>query len=913
MIRMIQSSSSDQAKAYFTDALMKSDYFVNDQELQGRFDGKVAARLGIVGMATKESFFALCENKQPLTGEALTQRTRDDRTTGYDINFHCPKSVSIVHALSKDNHIMELFQSAVTATMKEIEADAQTRVRKEDRNEDRETGELVWADFTHQTARPVDESAPDPHLHSHCFVFNATWDEQEQQYKAGKFRDIKRDMPYYQALFHKRLSDKLMEAGYSIRKTASSFELVGVPQKAIDLFSKRTDAIGQYAKEHHITDAKQLSELGAKTRSKKQKGLSMEELKASWREQIRELDKGTEQSENAPIRYAPKKEPAKQVAKDSIDYAILHSFERASVMQERRLAEAAIKFSIGNNELSVESILHEFKGDNRIIRVNEKGRTVCTTKEVLQEERAMVELARLGMGKMQPLYKKAPELSLTGQQADAVSHILTTTHLVSIIKGAAGSGKTTLLKEAVKHIEQAGKRLTLVAPTAEASKGVLVDEGFKEANTLAKLLVDKQQQEALTNQVLWVDEAGLLGTKDMVALLALANKKNCRLILGGDTRQHASVVRGDALRILSTVGGIRSAEVNKIYRQKNFNYREAVEDLSEGKVKKAFEKLDSIGSIQEIDPMQPNEVLVEDYIGHIKNGKTALVVSPTNKQSDEVTKIIRHKLKEAGLIGKKEIEVLRLNNLKLTEAQKTDWRSYKEGQVIQFNQNVPEIQRGSVWQVKETEKNRVVVHNDEGAEKQLPFHKSSAYEVYEPTQIFLAKGDMVKITRNSFDEQEKRLNNGQTLEVVAVTKKGSITLQNKASKSIYTLTKDFGHITHAHCITSYAAQGKTVDHVLIAQPASTFPATDAKQFYVSVSRGRESAMIYTDDKKALLRYAEQLGDRQSAIELVERRAVHHEHMQQLQKESYDIPLTQEHNTEQPYQPAFNHSDYEPEI
>ena len=913
MIRMIQSSSAGQAKAYFSDALVKSDYFVNDQELQGRFEGRIAERLGIVGMASKESFFALCENKQPLTGKALTPRTKEERTTGYDINFHCPKSVSIIHALSKDNHIMELFQSSVRATMQDIEADAQTRVRKEGKYADRQTGELIWADFTHQTARPVDDSAPDPHLHSHCFVFNVTWDEQEKRYKAGQFRDIKRDMPYYQALFHKRLSDKLMEAGYAIRKTASSFEIVGVPQKAIDLFSKRTDAIGQYAKDNHITDAKQLSELGARTRSKKQKGLSMEELKESWREQIKALGNDPEQSENKPIRFAPQKEHAKHEAKESIDYAIKHSFERASVMAERRLAETAIKHSLGNASLSVEDLLKEFKDDSRIIRVQERGRTVCTTKEVLSEEKAMVALARQGLGKMQPLYKQAPETSLQGQQGRAVEHILTTTHQVSIIRGVAGSGKTTLLKEAVKLIEQTGKKVMIVAPTAEASKGVLVDEGFKDANTVAKLLVDKQQQEALTNQVLWVDEAGLLGTKDMKALLTITKEKNCRLILGGDTRQHASVVRGDALRILNTVASIKTAEIDKIYRQKNVVYREAVEDLSKGNVKEAFDKLDGMGAIQKIDVTQPNEALVNDYISHIKNGKTALVVSPTHKQSDNVTDTIRHKLKAAGLIGKKEIEVLRLDNLKLTEAQKSDWRNYKEGQVIQFNQNLPEIQRGSIWQVKETEKNKVVLSNDEGQEKPLPIHKSSAYEVYEPTKIFLAKGDKVKITRNSFDEQEKRLNNGQTLEVVAVNKKGTITLRNRASKTNYSLNKDFGHLTHAHCITSYAAQGKTVDHVLIAQPASTFPATDAKQFYVSVSRGRESVAIYTDDKEALLEHASQLGDRQSAIELVERKDVHLEHVQQLQRESYNKPVIQEPVKEiQPPSPNI-YRDYEPEI
>lgn len=59
-----------------------------------------------------------------------------------------------------------------------------------------------------------------------------------------------------------------------------------------------------------------------------------------------------------------------------------------------------------------------------------------------------------------------------------------------------------------------------------------------------------------------------------------------------------------------------------------------------------------------------------------------------------------------------------------------------------------------------------------------------------------------------------------------------------------------------------------MDEVFIAQPAATFAATNAKQFYVSVSRGKERAIIYTDDREELLHHASELGIRQSAMELV---------------------------------------------
>ncbi len=887
MIRMVQSSSEGQAKSYFSDALLKADYFINDQELNGRWHGKIAERLGVTGFATKETFFALCENKNPVTGGKLTPRTKEERTVGYDINFHCPKSISILHALSNDSHLLDAFSESVAATMQDIEQDAKTRVRNKGIYADRETGELIWADFVHQTSRPVEGHAPDPHLHCHCFVFNVTWDGVEKKYKAGQFRDIKRDMPYYQARFHKRLADKLMELGYGIEKTRTAFEITGVPKHLIQHFAKRTDEIGRIAKELGITDKKELDELGARTRGKKEKGLSMAELKAEWRRQIEMIQTKGEGDKSGSfekdVRFAPVKESASRDAQQCVDHALLHSFERASVMSDRRILQSAYRFSLGDKSVSVDAITDQFKKDKRIIHVMENGRKLCTTKEVLAEEKHMVALAREGIGKLIPVYKDAPETNLFGQQADAVQHVLTSTNRVSIIRGAAGAGKTTLMKEAVRLFNEAGKEVITVAPSSDASRGVLKSEGFDKADTVARLLIDKDMQQSLKNQVLWVDEAGLLGTKDMVALLQLAKDKNAQLILGGDTRQHASVVRGDALRILNTIGGIKTAEVNKIYRQLNEQYKSAVYDLSKGDVKSAFEKLDDLEFIKEIHPLKPNEILVKDYLKAVKESKSVLIISPTHKQGDSLTHDIRQALRKKGLIGKRENTVLKLQSLNLTEAEKQDFSNFHEGQIIQFSQNAAGIKRGSVWLVEKTGRDGVHIKNTEGNMTLLPSDQSKRYEVFQKAEIGLSKGDRLRITHNGIDEKGKRLCNGQILDVVRANKKGNLILRSQDGKTKFELRRDYGHFDHAQCITSYASQGKTVDCVFIMQPAATFPATDAKQFYVSVSRGKHQARIYTDARKELLEHASELGDRQSALELTYKDSLHKKALQQRQR------------------------------
>jgi conjugative relaxase-like TrwC/TraI family protein len=907
MIRMIQSQSSGHAKAYYVDALQKTDYYVNDVELPGQWHGALSQRLGIEGEVKKEQFFAMCDNLHPVTGKPLTPRKIENRTVGYDINFHAPKSLSVLNFMATDNHIQDAFQESVVEAMKHIEADIMTRVRVNGKDHDRKASELSYANFLHLTARPVDGSTPDPHLHCHCFVMNAAFDDVEQKIKAGQFREIKKSMPYHQALFHKILSDKLIDLGYSITKTDKSFEIDGVPKRVIELFSKRTNEIGQFAKENGITDEKILSELGARTRSKKTKGLSMSELKSEWRNQIKNNIVFSVGEQETKLRYAPAKEQLPIITADCIDHAIEHSFERKSVMEERRLLEQAYKHSIGVRSVSIDDITAALEIDEQVIRVQDKGQILYTTKNALREEKHMISLAEKGINQFSPIYDTLPRIRATEQQALAIEHILTTTDQVSIVMGAAGSGKTTLMSEAIEHIENAGIKVTVVAPTARASRGVLKDEGFDNADTVSKLLLDNQMQEAIKNNVLWVDEAGLLSNPQMISLLELCQKQKARLILGGDTRQHSSVERGDALRVMNMIGGIRAAEVNKIYRQKDEYYREAVQDLAIGNVASAFNKLDKIGAIIEVDPLRPNEQLVSDYIETVKRGKKALIVSPTHKQGNALTSEIRDKLKQQGIIGKNEIKVDRFINTNMTEAERSDWRNYRENQMIQFNQNTSKIKRGSLWSIDNIENATITLKNKNGDKQTLPMDKAKDFSVYHKTEISLAKGDKIVITNNSHDRTGKRLDNGTELEVSAINKVGKAIFKNPVSKREITLEKDFGHLAHNYFTTSHSSQGKTVDEIFISQPAATFSATDSKQFYVSVSRGRERARIYTDDSKELLRNAEVTRNRQSAIELT---MSHSDYvaMQERQK-SKTIDDLEPSKTQQ----QSRYKDYEPEL
>lgn len=862
MIRMIQSTSEKHAKSYYAGSLQKGDYYLQDELATSCFHGKMAIRLGAAGGVTKDLFEAFCKNIHPYTGNHLTPRSAQNRTVGYDINFHCPKSVSVLYALTGNKAVMQAFREAVNDTMLDIEQDSQTRVRKGGVSEDRDTGELLWADFVHLTARHVKGFAPDPHLHAHCYTFNLTWDAAEQRIKAAKFKKIKRDMPYYQALFHKRLSDNLQLAGYAIRHTKTSFEIATIPDSVIQLFSKRTETIERTAKEQGITDAKDLDALGAKTRSRKNTNLTIEDLQTIWAGQMQaagfgHFDAMLQPNVNSPAPLSD--------AQSIIDFALSHCFERASVIPERRLLQAALRYSVGKN-VHADTILQSFRTQNNLLRFREYDVPVCSTQAVLQEELDMVEFAKAGKGMHYPFYDTMPPISLEGEQGDAVKHVLSCTDKVMIIRGGAGTGKTTLMTEAISHIRAMGQQVTVVAPTAEAARGVLRNEGFADAQTVAMLLTDKAMQEATANGVVWVDEAGLLGNKDMLALLELVKRTGARLILGGDTRQHSSVARGDALRILQTIAHIPAVSVNRIYRQQNQAYKKAVTHLAQGDIATGFQLLDKAGAIKSMDAESINHALVDDYLHALKRRKSVLVISPTHAQGEAVTQAIRQALKGKEILQATDTSFTRYKTLHLTEAEKTDVRHYQAGYVLQFNQHVQGIKRGSRWMVKAVCAHELIIMDDAGTERTFPLTLTQSADVFEALPIGLAIGDKIRITRNAFDTNKRKLNNGQQLTITAICPINGLTVQSKTGDAEYTLPVAFGHIAYAYCMTSHASQGATADEVFIVQPAATFNAANAKQFYVSASRGRQQAIIYTDDKAGLLQQVMQDGDRQAVTE-----------------------------------------------
>lgn len=866
MLRIIQNSAPAGAKSYYSTA----DYYSEGQELVGHWKGNAARLLGLSGEVSRADWDALCDNTDPRTGGTLTVRQKENRRVGYDFNFHVPKGVSVLYGLTQDERILEAFRGAVDATMCDMETEMQTRVRAGGGEKDRTTGNMVWGEFVHTTARPVD-GVPDPHLHAHCFVFNTTWDAAEERWKAGQFAGLKRDAPYFEAVFHSRLARSLAELGLPVERTQHGWELAGMPADVVRKFSRRTAEIEAKAREKGITDPEAKGELGARTRRGKAKELSMAELQDAWRSQLT-----TEEGDAVQVLAARIGSDAVPEDRDgaavAVDRATGHTFERRSVVPERALLAAALKGGYGT--ASVQAVTQELAA-RPLIRAERQGRACVTTREVLAEERSMVAFARDGRGVCRPLGSGSHGFRrdwLSADQRQAVQRILDAKDRVILLRGGAGTGKTSLMQETVEAIEAGGNKVFTFAPSANASRGVLRQEGFAGADTVARLLLDQRLQEELRRQVIWIDEAGLLGARTTAQVFDLARELDARVILSGDKRQHGSVERGSALRLLEQEAGLVPAEIREIQRQKG-DYKQAVASLAEGNTEDGFQRLDALGWVRQVEGTERYRVLAADYVGAVAAGKTALVVSPTHREGEWITGEIRAELKRAGRIGQEERTFLALESRNLTEAERGDATSYAPGDVLVFHQNA----RGHV------KGDRVVA--GQGA---LPIQEASRFQVFRPDAITLAAGDVVRVTRNGATADGRhKLNNGALYTVGGFDGGGNIELTNG-----WTIARDFGHLSHGYCVTSHASQGKTVDRVFIGQSADSFAASSREQFYVSVSRGRESAVVYTDDKEALLAAVDRSDERVTATELLEARGA------QIQRDAATREASRERNGEE---------------
>jgi conjugative relaxase-like TrwC/TraI family protein len=856
MFTAVPQKNQATARLYFSEHLSRNDYYSQGEVAPGLWIGNGAERLGMKqgAVVSEEAFNALCDNAHPTTGKLITQRRHTERRVFFDFTCSAPKSVSILAVMLDDQRIVQAHQAAARFAIKELEQFAGARIRQGGGNEDRTTGNLVGAEFTHTSSRALD-----PQLHTHFTLFNATFDPHEQRWKALQTSAMFSAIGYATEVYRNELARRLHELGYETVRTSDAFEVKGVAPELCRRFSKRAQQRDAAVRQLEQKLGRKLSNNEVahavhRTRARKLSGVSTAEVRRYQLDQLSPAElrslqtlRRSADATRRPFTTAVEEDAALRLASD-------HVFERHSVVtQEQLLQHALIE---GRGQVALDSLKRTLEERGEFVRVERQ----LSLRSILEAELALVRTVDHGKDSLAAIHPGfVPSPALGPDQRDALQHLLSSPDRFTGMRGLAGTGKSTTLRELDRACREAGHTPLFCAPTGSAAEVLRKDD--LPAITLQRLLVDPQQQSRIANSVVVLDEAGAVGLADMQRLFDLAAEHHARVILSGDTGQHAPVAQGDALRLLEAHSRYSFAELSRIRRQQHDDYRQAVELAARQQPEQAFARLDALGAISEAadGDLQCNAATA--YTESLRAGRSALLVAPTWNEIEALTDHVRDQLKARGLLTGRELTRRVHDSLSWTEAQKRNAASYQPGHVLVFHQRSGVFAKHEAVTVIEAHGRTLRVQRADGSIATLrPGGRTtrSVFDVCEQRELAIAPGERLLLQAN---DKRHGLINGQLVEVRSIDGE-AITLADGRI-----LPADYRQFTHGYAVTSHAAQGKTVDDVFLVASSRSLAAINRQQFYVSISRGRHRCRIFTDDRELLRDRLKKSAERTAALEL----------------------------------------------
>jgi Ti-type conjugative transfer relaxase TraA len=261
------------------------------------------------------------------------------------------------------------------------------------------------------------------------------------------------------------------------------------------------------------------------------------------------------------------------------------TFDRRDVLQ----AWAALRGQ-GAQVADLEHLTDGLLTGPAVVRVSGDGHDArFTTPELLALERELLEDAARRRDDGVALVPRATvdraveaRGTLSDEQAALVHGLTGEGSGVQVVRAPAGTGKTFALEAAREAWEQAGHRVFGAALSARAASELQSQAGI-DSTTIARLRGDLDRGHALrAGDVLVVDEAGMVGTRDLHALSQHAADRAAKLVLVGDDRQLPEIAAGGAFRAIAARQG--ALELTEVRRQRHRWDREALQALRDGEI-----------------------------------------------------------------------------------------------------------------------------------------------------------------------------------------------------------------------------------------------------------------------------------------------------------------------------------------
>jgi conjugative relaxase-like TrwC/TraI family protein len=860
MLSIANVSSGAQAANYYEQA---DDYYTADRS-PSQWSGRAAEALGLAGTVQPEPFRAMLDGALP-NGEQL-HNAAAGRRGGTDLTFSAPKSVSLQALAGGDTRLLQAHETAVARALERAESLAACRVTQDGVTTRQTTGTLAVAQFRHDLSR-----AADPQLHTHCVVLNVT-QRADGAWRALDNEPLYRDKMLLGALYRSELAREVQALGYEVRITHGDgrFELAHVGAEALTAFSQRSAAIEAALQRQGLTredaSARQRQTAALQTRDAKQT-LDRGALHAQWRERARDAGLDLDARPSAGV-VADAQRVAEHGAQ-AVAWAVAHRMEREAVVSRADIERSALERGTGKTDLEAigKAITQAVQRGELIAQTVPTSAGAVerfTTPAAQQREREILGLEAAGRGQVAPLMTPAAvQAALAGGRLNAdqrgvVQQVLTGTDRVAGVQGRAGTGKTTALRAVHELAGAAGMKLVGVAPSAGAARE-LAATGIASQTVAALRAREYAGLEART--LLVVDEAGMVGARDLHGLLTAAERAGARVLLVGDSQQLKAVAAGKPFAQLQAAG-MTCAPLHDIQRQQEPQLKAAVGLAAAGQVRASLQQIAPHVVEIERHPERHQQIAAHYAALDPAQRERTLIVAGTHLAREAINGQVREAI---GLAGRGQ-EVTTLSGKDLTEAQRLRTVSYQAGDVVRADRDYPSLgmERGAFARVVEGRAGVVTLERADGKRVEWRPVQQPHLTAFTAQSRELAVGDVVRFTHN---DHRAGIVNGERAVVAEIdVKKGHVLLDTADGTRLAQRLDGPLHLDHGYAQTVHSAQGRTCERVLIDAPAGS-ATNNESAYYVAISRATHEVRLYTDDAQRLPEALSRSDGKSAALEV----------------------------------------------
>jgi Ti-type conjugative transfer relaxase TraA len=394
--------------------------------------------------------------------------------------------------------------------------------------------------------------------------------------------------------------------------------------------------------------------------------------------------------------------------------AITH---QQSTFTRRDMAKFAHRHSEGIDQFN--DVLDAIHNTPDLVELgqDERGEDRFTTRQMIEAEQRLHRAAESMAGRERHelndrhrqaalAYAKQRGLVLSGEQADALAHV-TDGRDLGVVVGHAGTGKSAMLGVAREAWEAAGYEVRGAALSGIAAENLESGSGIA-SRTIASLEHGWEQGRDLLSQsqVLVIDEAGMVGTRQLERVLSHAAEAGAKVVLVGDPRQLQSIEAGAAFRsIHERHGGV---EIGEVRRQREDWQRDATRDLATGRAGAAIHAYDSHNMVHAAASReQARDDLIDrwDYDRRAAPERSRIILTHTNDEVRALNEAARGRMRSGGDLGE---------DVRVTVERGK--RNFASGDRVMFLQNERGlgVKNGTLGTIEQVSAQSMSVRTDDG-------------------------------------------------------------------------------------------------------------------------------------------------------------------------------------------------------